>query len=126
MIGGCAKVANLMDLYVEGRLSPSWMKKAAAHLKDCPSCRKLYEEQKPPKSPALKAPADLKARLKAAAASPKSEPASASRVALPSGGFRYLAAALLYAGLLLLLNWFGPGETTQAPPEAVPMVRLLP
>jgi len=126
MIGRCASMANLMDLYVEGRLSPSSMKKAAAHIKDCSRCRKLYEEQRPLKGPALGAPAGLKARLKAAAASPRSEPLSAGRPGIPAAAIRSLAAALLCAAVLMLVNWFGPGETTQAPPSTVPMVRLVP
>lgn len=119
-------MANLMDLYVEGRLSPSLTKKAAAHIKDCATCRKLYEEQRPLKGPGLRAPAGLKERLKAAAASRKSEPLSAGRPVIPSGAWRYLAAALLFAAIFLLVNWFGPGETSQAPLSMVPMVRLVP
>ena len=41
----CASVENILDLYIDKRLTPRRMRGVEAHLQGCPVCLKLYGEQ---------------------------------------------------------------------------------
>ncbi|MDE2143183.1 MAG: zf-HC2 domain-containing protein [Elusimicrobia bacterium] len=99
----CHSFVNVMDLYVEGRLTARRNAAATAHLASCADCR---AKAAPSVSPSTaRAPQSLKDKLMAAAKTPHADsPAPAPGLALwPSEarGVALAAALLLLVGLLI-------------------------
>ena len=123
----CAAAASVLDLYQEGRLTPSRSAEVARHLKSCPACAEL---EKPVLSPGRvgRAPSSLKEALKKSLAAPSPAPAPEPRRALPvREGLRLVEAGALAAAAALLLFWSGPAVPWQGnPSDGAYSVRRLP
>ena len=124
----CASVEAILDLFVEGRLTPARAAQIEAHARACADCaRKLKPAPASARAAKTAAPEALKARLKAAAARERRGPAApleTCRAAWAAARERRGPAALLeirraawaaapMACLGMLSQWAGPGVLTQ-------------
>ena len=111
----CHSFINVLDLYVEGRLSTRRMKAATAHLDGCAACRALAAPVAETAAPVFRAPESLKARLRLAAKAAPETPAKAPASDLSlwpreARGVALAAAALALVGLFI--------ATTGAPSQS--------
>lgn len=118
----CRSAANIMDLHLEGRLTPKRAREMESHMKDCSRCSAEARSQKSLRQARLPATGNFKESLKkilAGQENPSRPPAVSPRFRLDEAA-AVLAAAALCAGLTLLFNWIGPGVLSQkdAPGES--------
>ena len=124
----CRSVANILDLYLEKRLSPPRMSRIAAHLKDCSGCRGLLEKLSPIQKKPQMPPADFKDKLKKILADPETPlfPKDRVRLAPSRQAAQALAAAAIYICLVLIFNRLAPGAPSQQNSGHGSVVRSLP
>lgn len=105
----CESVANVRDLYAEGRLTPSRQAQVAVHLKACPACADRLRSE-PLAAIAAPPPKDFKEKLKKSLAQPRPEPAT---FRIEFSDWPVLASAAAVAALALILSVAGPGVASQ-------------
>lgn len=115
----CHSFNNALDLYAEGRLTPRRAREFDAHRAECARCRALAEPAPAASAPAVRAPEELKARLRAAARS--AAPAASAGRALPLWPREARGIALAAAALLAVWAWIAvvgaPSQSSVAAAE---------
>ena len=94
----CHSFINVLDLYLEKRLSPRRMKAAEKHIAQCLDCRTVAGPRAP--AAAVRAPETLKARLLSAAKASANPNLESGRISLWPREARAIAVAA--AGLMIL------------------------
>ena len=110
----CWSIRNVLDLYVDARLSPSALKRAGGHLAACEDCRRVERSLRPvrvTKGSIAPPPGLADAIVKQFESQAEPRPLIYSLRLAPSQ-----AAALVYLGLLAAGHAL-PGTLHQGPPE---------
>ncbi|MBI4423899.1 MAG: zf-HC2 domain-containing protein [Elusimicrobia bacterium] len=120
----CWSSRNVLDLYIDRRLTPRARARVAAHLEGCEACRREARALAPVRSAkaGLRPPPGLAEAILAQLES-GAEPAAA-----PAGSLRLApaqAAALVYLGLLAA-NHAAPGLPSQGAPGSPSLVEEQP
>lgn len=108
----CHAIEAVLDLYVEGRLTPGRALTVSEHIKGCARCAPLAEDFRP-KAAAVTAPAGLKERLKALSPDDLTRPRERNNGFFRRENLTVLAALIIVSVFLLLIHSAGTGIPSQ-------------
>jgi predicted anti-sigma-YlaC factor YlaD len=125
----CEAIRNIEDLYMERRLTAARAAQVEAHLKGCSVCTEKMRLASPLAGMrGVKAPKDLKDRMKKLLANLETTQPASLRTALSVDSEFWPAAATIAISLVLavLLSWAGPGVPSQSYMKTAATVEVTP